>query len=337
MKERRFAAWLSFGVGLVMLVLKMGAYLITDSHAILSDAFESVVHIAATGFVAFAIYYSEQPADEDHPYGHGKVENFSVGFEGGLIFLAGLSIIWETSRGLWEHHQPKELETGMLMIGASIIINIVLGSYLIWTGRRHNSRILIADGKHILSDVVTSVGVLVGVFLVQWTELPIIDSLVAFAVALHLIFVGRNLLKESIANLMDQVDPSALKTIVDTLNEMRDPDWKDVHLLRAHRNGHLHHVDFHMMVPGDWTVDYAHHAMDRIEKTILQRLGTGGSVMIHLDSEPDPELKKMIEEGTFSFESPFTLESATRFAPDPSQEPFRNPEHSGELPHMGNS
>jgi len=334
MKERRFAAWLTLGVGLVILALKMGAYLITDSYAILSDALESVVHIAATSFVTFAIYYSDQPADEDHPYGHGKVENFSVGFEGGLIFLAGLSIIWETGRGLWANKSPNDLGTGLLMIGAATIINLVLASYLIWVGKRHHSKILTADGQHIMSDVVTSIGVLIGVFLVHLTGIAIIDSLVAGAVALHLLWVGGKLVKESIANLMDKVDPSVITTIVEILNEMRDPDWKDVHLLRVHRNGNLHHIDFHMWVPGDWTVAHAHHVMDKIEYRILHRLGTGGSVIIHLDSDPDPDLAKLMKDDQFRPGEPFSVESTTRFAPDLSQEPLRNPEKFTRLPQV---
>lgn len=310
-----------------MLVLKMGAYLLTGSHAILSDAMESVVHIAATGFVVFCVIYADRPADEDHPYGHGKIEGFSVGFEGGLIFIAGISIIWETTRGYLDGHQVQALEKGMLMIGLSAAINVFLGYYIINTGKRHHSKILEADGKHILSDAVTSIGVIVGVLLVLTTGLTWLDSAIAILVALHLLHTGYLLIKEAIANLMDHVDPQVLQTIVDTLNELRQEDWKDIHLLRVHRNGHQHHIDFHLVIPGEWSVTRAHNEMDRIEIHLLKALNTGGSVLIHLDPELDPDLINTLKENntTTPLQQPFSIESTTRRVLDPKVDHFRNP------------
>ena len=308
-----------------MLALKMGAYLATDSHAIFSDAMESVVHIFATGFVVFSTYVSNRPADDDHPYGHGKIEGFSIGFEGGLIFLAGLSILWQALRGLWEGSVISNIDTGLWLIGASVIINLALGYYLINRGKKLHSDILIADGHHILSDVVTSVGVLVGVLMVRLTGWTPLDSIVAAGVAVHLLVVGGRLMNKAVSRLMDHVDPDTLKIIVDVLNQMRHEDWKDVHLLRVHRNGRAHHVDFHMLVPPDWSVAHAHHVMDAIEKAILRTLKGGGSVMIHLDPTPDPEYVRLLEKGEMEEGSPFTVASATRLVPDPEMEPFRNP------------
>jgi cation diffusion facilitator family transporter len=326
-KDRLKAAWISLLMGVVMLVVKMGAYLLTGSHAILSDAMESVVHILATGFVVYCIIYSNQPADEDHPYGHGKIEGFSVGFEGGLIFLAGLCIIWEAGVGLYKGHQTSDLEMGMVLIGSTAVLNVVLGLYLIKMGKKHNSAILKADGKHIMSDAVTSIGVIVGVFLVIITQLTWLDSAIAFAVALHLLYTGFTLMREAAENLMDRVDTNTLESIVATLNRLKEPDWKDVHLLRVHKNGNLHHIDFHMVIPSSWSVARAHDVMDHIEANILKDLGTGGSVLIHLDPELDPDLQKLQTKVMKDPLAPFTVEKATRPVRDPKLELIRQGLH----------
>lgn len=324
-QERLQVAWLSFWAGILMLGLKMGAFVITGSHAILSDAMESVVHIAATGFVVFCVIYSEQPADKDHPYGHGKIENFSVGFEGGLIFIAGLSILWETSRGFFKGYEIQQLEIGMVMIAVSAAINIVLGLFLLRKGKAHKSKILEADGHHILSDAVTSIGVIVGVVLVMITKLHWLDSAIACLVALHLLHTGFKLVKEAVADLMDRVDPEALEQIIETLNEIREDDWYDVHLLRVYKNGPLHHIDFHLVIPGDWSVLRAHEVMDHIEFKILKKLGTGGSVLIHLDPKLDPDLEKKIECKDELLRQPFTVKDATRSVKDRLLDAVRNP------------
>ena len=318
-RDRLRAAWLSLAAGFVMLVLKMSAYLITGSHAILSDAMESVVHILATGFVVFCIIYSNQPADEDHPYGHGKIEGFSVGFEGGLIFLAGLCIMWEAGLGLLKGHQASNLEKGMILIGSTAVLNVILGSYLIKIGKKYNSAILRADGHHIMSDAVTSIGVIVGVFLVMITKLTWLDGVIAIAVSLHLLYTGFKLMREAAENLMDRVDNQVLERIVATLNRLREKDWKDIHLMRVHKNGNLHHIDFHMVIPSSWSVARAHDMMDHIEENILKDLGTGGSVLIHID--PEHENEYGTEHNAHG--SPFSVDKATRPVKDPKQDQFR--------------
>jgi cation diffusion facilitator family transporter len=312
-----------------MLVLKMGAYWITGSHAILSDAMESVVHIAATAFVVYSVCYAEQPADEDHPYGHGKIEGFSVGFEGGLIIIAGLSIIWEAGRSFFAGgHVVTSLQSGMWLIAISALINVGLGSYLISAGKRLDSAILKADGHHILSDAITSIGVIVGILFVMWTELIWIDSLIAVVVALHLLKTGAELVTEASHSLMDRQDPELLEQVVQTLNRLREKDWSDIHLLRLRRNGCLTHIDFHLVIPGSWTVEKAHHTMDHIEREILTDLGSGGSVLIHLDPELDPDLKVKAEHDKALLQEPFSAQSVTRPVRDPDQEIYRQPQLS---------
>ncbi len=286
-RDRTRAAWLSLTIGFGMLGLKMGAYLVTGSATILSDALESVVHVAATGFMFVFFQWSNQPPDEDHPYGHGRASTLAVGFEGGMVFVAALAIAWAAIQGLVQNRPPEELGWGLAMIGAAAVINLGLGLHLIATGKRTRSPVLIADGQHVLSDVWTSAGVLVGVGTMYVVPDPrwkvLIDAGVAFALALFVAWTAWTLIREAIAALMDQTDLPLLTRIVEAIAEVRDPEWIDVHLLRARVSGDHLYVDFHLTVPAHWTILHAHDSIDRLEKHILARLDRPGAVLIHLD------------------------------------------------------
>ena len=296
---RRRAALLSLLVGILMLVLKLGAYLATGSAIILSDALESVVHVVATGFMFWCFRLAATPPDENHPYGHGRAEPLSVGFEGGMVAIAGLAIAWEAVHGLIHGSAPADLGLGLWLIAAAAVINLALGTHLVRIGRRTGSAILIADGKHVLSDVWTSVGVLIGVGLMlvvpdarvrAW-----IDGGIALLLAAYIVWVASRLIRESFAALLDEADPALLKRIVDAIAEIRDPRWLDVHQLRCRTAGDHLFVDFHLTVPGEWSVREGHAAVERLEEHVLSRLGRSGSVLIHLDclkqdeaSQPTP-------------------------------------------------
>ena len=284
---RRRAALLSLLVGILMLVLKLSAYLATGSAIILSDALESVVHVVATGFMFWCFRLAATPPDENHPYGHGRAEPLSVGFEGGMVAIAGLAIAWEAVHGLIHGSAPADLGLGLWLIAAAAVINLALGTHLMRIGRRTGSAILIADGKHVLSDVWTSVGVLVGVGLMlvvpdarvrAW-----IDGGAALLLAAYIVWVASRLIRESFAALLDEADPALLKRIVDAIAEIRDPRWLDVHQLRCRTAGDHLFVDFHLTVPGEWSVREGHAAVELLEQHVLSRLGRSGSVLIHLD------------------------------------------------------
>jgi cation diffusion facilitator family transporter len=198
--------------------------------------------------------------------------------------------------------------------------------YIIRKGKEHQSKILEADGKHIMSDAITSIGVILGVIIVMITQLNWIDSAIAVIVSLHLLHTGFQLIKEAIKDLMDEVDPKVMQTIVDTLNHLRHKDWFDIHLLRVYRNGKQHHIDFHLVIPGDWSVLHAHDEMDRIELNILKELKTGGSVLIHLDPKLDPELAEKVDTKSELAQRPFTVENTTRAVLDPKLDAIRNPD-----------
>ncbi len=312
------AALISLLVGLLMLGLKMGAYLLTGSATILSDALESVVHVAAVAFMFWCFRFASAPPDAEHPYGHGKAEYLSIGFEGGVIVLAAAAIVWQAVVGLIHGHQPGRIDLGFALIVLAALINLALGSWLVHVGRKTKSAILEADGQHVLSDVWTSLGVLVGVG-VMWLmpanhpALVWIDSGVAILLALFILWVGGRLVRQAMRGLLDEADPQMVGRVVAAINAIRDPSWRDVHNLRLRRSGDAIFVDFHLVVPSLWSVAAAHAAVEKLEQHILRVLGTQGSVLIHLDhphSDPTVGMDPPIDS---SETNPFTVAQATRF------------------------
>ncbi|MDB5353352.1 MAG: putative Co/Zn/Cd cation transporter [Planctomycetota bacterium] len=281
----RRAALLSLVVGLAMLGGKWAAYLMTGSHAILSDALESIVHIAATGFALLSVILSERPPDPKYPYGYGKITYFSAGFEGGLIALAALAIFYEAVQGLILHEPLKRLGVGFVIILTASVVNLILGLWLIRLGKKTRSLILEADGKHVLADSYTSFGVVLGVALVGMTRIRWLDPLIAILVGVNILRTGYVLVQESIRGLMDRADPQLLQQIVAALQGVRHEGWLDVHQLRAWRAGDRTFVDFHLVVPGDWSVVRLHEAHDRARNILRETLGEPTDIIIHFDPE----------------------------------------------------
>lgn len=312
------AALLSLLIGLVMLGLKMGAFLLTGSATILSDALESVVHVAAVGFMFWCFRFASAPPDQEHPYGHGKAEYLSVGFEGGAIVLAAGAIIWEAVAGLVAGHQPQRVDLGLGLIVLAALINLALGSWLVHVGRKTRSAILEADGQHVLSDVWTSVGVVLGVGIL-WLmpdDSPLrgpVDSGIAIVLALFILWVGGRLVRQSLRGLLDEADPQMVERVVAAINAIRDPAWRDVHNLRLRRSGDAIFVDFHLVVPSLWSVAAAHAAVEKLEHHILGVLGAQGSVLIHLDHPHSDPTVGMDPPPDSSENRPFTTAQATRF------------------------
>ncbi len=299
---RRRAALLSLAVGFLMLFGKWTAFVITGSYAILSDALESVVHVVATAFAYASIVLAARPPDLKYPYGYGKIGFFSAGFEGGLISLAGLAILYEAAVALIQGSQPTRLDLGMLLIAIAAGINFWLGVYLIRLGRKEVSLILVADGQHVLADAYTSLGVLVGVALVWLTGLAWLDGLVAIGFGLNILWTGWTLVRESFSGLMDRADPALLGRVVGAIQAAREPGWIDLHQLRAWQAGDRVFVDFHLAVPSDWTVAQVHDTNDRLHDLLRDLLGEETELIVHFDPDrPD-----------FDAARPWTVETATR-------------------------
>jgi len=286
--SRRTAVLLSLGVGLAMLAGKWFAYVLTGSDAILSDALESIVHVMATGFASVSIVLSARPPDRKYPYGYGKIEFFSAGFEGAMIFLAALAILHQAGVGLLLGRELRQLDLGVLIILLASVANLALGLFLVRRGKRTGSLILEADGHHVLTDSWTSFGVVAGVALVLATGWSWLDGAVAIAVGLNILWAGSRLVRAGVAGLMDRADPAVLARIVAALQEGRRPGWIDLHQLRQWTAGDRTFVDFHLVVPEPWTVGQLHDTHDACRDLLRQALGPATEVIIHFDPDrPD--------------------------------------------------
>ncbi len=276
------AAVIALLTGVGMLVAKMGAYLLTNSAAIFSDALESVVHIFAS-FIAFvSIIVSSRPEDESHPYGHGNIEFFSAGFEGLLIIGAAIAIIYAALHALIFGIQVKALDIGLYIVAGAGVVNAFLGFYLIRTGKKTNSITLIADGKHVLTDSYTSVGVVLGIIMVLLTGYTILDPIFAIAIAINIIFTGVKLVRVSFDGLMDASDPEMLNSICTHLAKIKKDFWIDIHQLRVRRSGNKLFHDFHLVLPYYFTIKETHAE----EKRLLEEINVFHSpseLKIHLD------------------------------------------------------
>jgi cation diffusion facilitator family transporter len=285
---RLWAMTLALLVGCLLMAVKFVAYYITGSTAILSDALESIINVVASGFVLYSIYLSHQPPDKTHPYGHGKIEYFAVGFEGALIILAAGAILYKAIPAFFQVRMLSELNFGILLVLGTSVVNLAVGLFLIRTGRRTKSAPVEADGKHLLTDVFTSLGVVFGLVLVRLTDWSWWDPITACAVAVNIIMTGWHLVKKSFGRLMDEADPELLERIVEILNEHRHPDWIDVHQLRSRHYGNKVHVDFHLVVPRSFGLLEAHLEAKEIEEKILSSLVEVEEVIVHVDPCEDP-------------------------------------------------
>ena len=250
-KAMSFAMNLSLGVGLLMFVMKEGAYLLTGSAAILSDAAESVVHVAAVIFAAYSLRLSYRPADEDHLYGHAKISFFSAGFEGAMIIVAAIYIIYESIHKWLGGLQLENLGAGTTLTATAAAINGGLGGYLLWLGRRQNSLILQANGKHVLTDCWTSIAVLVGLALVLMTQWLPFDPICGIIMACNILWSGAGLMKSAFAGLMDQADPVAQAELTEILDRETRQRGLSYHQLRHRNLGDAHWVEVHLLFPED--------------------------------------------------------------------------------------
>ncbi len=286
-RSLRLAMRLSLVVGLLMLVIKVGGYVMTGSAAILSDAAESVVHVVAVAFASYSLWLAYKPADATHLYGYAKISFFSAGFEGAMIILAALYIIYESVH-MWLgglHLENLGLGTGLTALAA--VINGFLGAYLIWLGRRQNSLILEANGKHVLTDCWTSVGVLVGLGLTQITGWLPWDPICAILVACNILWSGFGLMRRSVGGLMDAADPGLDAALTSILDRETKTHGIDYHGLRHRNVGRALWVEVHLLFAGATTVREAHAVATRIEAQLEGAAESAMYVTSHLEAIED--------------------------------------------------
>ncbi|MFG1289172.1 cation diffusion facilitator family transporter [Xanthobacter versatilis] len=275
-------------VGIIVLGLKTLAWWVTGSVALLSDALESIINVAASGAALIALQVSSRPADDNHQFGHHKAEYISAVIEGVLVVIAALTIMREAYNGFQNPTLPDQPVKGMLLNGAATVVNVVWYVILMRVGRAYRSPALIADAKHLMSDVVTSAAVLAGFVLVPVTGWPQLDPLLAGLVALNVLWTGWGMMKESVGGLMDAAPPPDVVARIKELVSIHAAGAIEAHDLRTRHAGRITFVEFHLVVPGAMTVAAAHEICDRIESAFEQDMD---DAIITIHVEPEGEAK----------------------------------------------
>ncbi len=270
--------------GIAIMLLKFVAFFITHSNAILSDALESIINVVAGAFAYYSLRLAAKPKDLDHPYGHGKIEFISAGFEGGLILLAGLVIIGKSVMNLLHPVAIEQMDKGAIITAFAGVANYILGSYLIKKGQLYKSITLVADGKHLRTDTWSSLGLVAGVVIIYLTGLNWLDNIFAILFGLIIIYTGYHLVRKSLAGLMDEADEAVLIDVVNVLNESRNEKWIDIHNLRIQQYGSSFHIDCHITLPWYDNLQTSHEELKKIEDLILAKFHHRVELFIH----PDP-------------------------------------------------
>lgn len=280
-------AWLSIFTAVVTISLKSAAYFLTGSVGLLSDALESLVNLAAAVIALTMLKVAEQPPDEQHRYGHSKAEYFASIMEGLFIFVAAVAIIVSAINRIIH---PRIIEQAFLGLGISIIasvINYIVSKKLLRVGKKHHSITLEADGHHLMTDVITSIGVIVAIFLVAVTGWQILDPIVAILVAFNIIFTGFSLIKRSVLGLLDSSIPKEELDIINNIFKSYERKGLKFHGLRTRQSAQRRFVDFHVLTPGDWSVRKGHDVLEDIEKDIRGSIEKV-TISTHLEPVEDP-------------------------------------------------
>lgn len=284
--------YLSIFTSIVVISLKILAYFLTKSVGFLSDTIESLVNLASAIIAYFMLKLAEKPADYNHPYGHTKAEYFSSLFEAGMIFIASLSIIFSAIQRIIHPKALEQISLGLVVSFLATLINFFTAKILISAGKKNHSITLEADGHHLMTDVLTSVGVIVAVFLVQMTGFLILDPLVAIAVALNILFTAIALIKRSVSGFLDEsLDKKDLKIISKIFQKYEKKDIK-FHSIKSRQSAQKKFLSFHILLPNNWSIKKSHDLVDKIEKEIKKNLGE-----IEINSHLEPvDDKKSFEE-----------------------------------------
>ena len=270
-------------VSVLLFLIKILAWYLTSSIAILTDALESTVNVVAGIIGLYSIILSAKPKDKEHPYGHGKVEFLSSAIEGLLISIAGLIIIYESLNNLIHPHTLKQLDYGMILIAITAVVNFVMGHLCVQKGKKENSPILIASGQHLKTDTYSTVGILLGVVLIYLTDYLWLDSVAALLMAFVIIYTGYKIIRRAISGIMDESDTAIINEIVVVLNEHRRADWIDVHNMRVINYAGFYHIDCHLTVPYYINVNQAHALLDALTDMLRLHFKDRVEFFVHID------------------------------------------------------
>jgi cation diffusion facilitator family transporter len=274
--------WITL-LSVVLFLVKITAYYFTHSIAILTDALESIVNVLA-GFIGlYSLYIAAKPRDFDHPYGHGKAEFVSAAVEGGLIVAAGILIMYETIQNLIYQSPLESLDTGLILVSITAVVNYVAGAICVNLGKKNNSMALKASGNHLQVDTYSTAAIILGLGLMLLTHLFWLDKLIAFIMGVFIIYNGYKIIRSSLAGIMDEADLSLLKKFIRILNENRQANWIDIHNLRFIKYGSLLHIDCHFTVPWYLNVHEAHKEIDALALLIKEQFGDSIELFVHTD------------------------------------------------------
>lgn len=277
-------AWLSVLAAVITIALKAGAWWLTDSVGLLSDAAESLVNLVAAGVTVYALKVAARPPDRDHNFGHSKAEYFSAAIEGQLILIAAVSILFQATLRWMDPRPISEVSWGVAISCLAALINGAVAWKLLDVGRKNQSSALVADGKHLLTDLWTTAGVVLGIIAVKLTGLSWLDPLAAVAVALHILWVGWELLQSSASNLRDRAwEPASRHELVVLLNELESKELQ-IHSLRTRVSGRNRYVDMHVRVPSKWSVQDGCRRIEGIKRAVTQQFPEA-EVLCHLECE----------------------------------------------------
>lgn len=280
-------AWLSIGAAVITIGLKGTAWWTTGSVGLLSDAMESLVNLSAAVFTLVALTVAARPADEEHAYGHSKAEYLASGFEGALILLAAVAIGWTAVQRLMEPRDVEDVGVGVAIAAVAAVVNGATAWVLLKAGRRHDSIALEADARHLFTDVWTTAAVIVGVLAVGWSGWLWLDPVIALAIAIHILYWGVELLRRSALGVLDTALPAETLGTIDAIMETYRDQGMEFHALRTRKAGVRQFVSFHVLVPGEWTVERGHDLLERIEAEIRDHV-PNVTVFTHLEPLEDP-------------------------------------------------
>lgn len=277
-----FQRWVAI-FGILLFIAKLIAWHLTNSDAVFSDAMESIVNIIAAFMGLYSLYLAAKPKDREHPYGHGKVEFVTSGVEGALIIFAGVIIIVQSVDSLLHGNIPKKLDWGIVIIAVTAAINYLLGYISYQKGLKVNSLVLQSSGKHLQSDTLTTLGVVISLILVYFTKIYWIDAAVALLFGGYIIFVGYKIIRKALSGIMDEADLDMLSRLSSFLNENRQREWIDIHNMRIQQHGSGLHIDAHLTLPWYFELREAHKQMEEVYKLIGAKSDRTIEFNFHLD------------------------------------------------------
>lgn len=274
---------IAFAVSIVIFAAKLFAWFITGSDAIFSDAMESIANVLASSFGLFGVYYSKKPKDDTHPYGHGKIEYLAAGFEGALILFAAITIVIKATYSLYYSNPIDEIDFGIWIIGICGAANLLVGIWMLQQAKLQRSAIIKADAWHLITDAITSAGIIAGLSIVYFTSIYYIDSIIALILGLVTLITGIRLLTQALDKLMDKADVRELEKLTKSLNIVRTDEMINVHNLRIQHYGNAVHVDAHLVLPYYYSVEQANGCISTLTTNLHREFHDELELFFHVD------------------------------------------------------